>query len=58
MNDYGRAQHSCNHNYCSVCIPELSPDYWRKRAHDAEARNAVLDKENEYLRSQLARFWS
>jgi hypothetical protein len=74
MNDNGAYQHahSCNHNYCSVCIPELSPDYWRKRAHQAEehaealeeharlliSRIGELDKETERLANELSRFWS
>jgi len=48
--------HTCNG--CPKCVPELSADYWRQRAHNAENRIKELANENDALRAQLAKFWS
>ena len=48
--------HTCNG--CPKCVPELSADYWRQRAHNAERRLDELHKENDHLRTQLNRFWT
>ena len=39
---------------CPMCIPELSPDYWRRRAHAAEKRSQELEQENEKLKRLVA----
>lgn len=62
--------HTCNG--CPACIPELSADYWRQRAHQAEehaeayleqtrllnVRIRELGQQVEQLQTQLARFWT
>lgn len=62
--------HTCNG--CPTCIPELSADYWRQRAHQAEehaegyleqtrllnVRIRELGQQVEQLQTQLARFWT
>lgn len=62
--------HTCNG--CPTCIPELSADYWRQRAHQAEeladayldqtrllnVRIRELNQQIEQLQTQLARFWT
>jgi hypothetical protein len=49
--------HTCNGG-CPRCVPELSADYWRQRAHKAEETARQLHNENERLQTQLARFYS
>jgi uncharacterized coiled-coil DUF342 family protein len=34
--------HTCNG--CAACIPELSADYWRERAHKAEHQHATAEE--------------
>ena len=60
--------HTCNG--CGECIPELSPQYWRKRAHQAEEHAEALEehskmlirrceelcREVDHLSAQVARF--
>jgi Na+-translocating ferredoxin:NAD+ oxidoreductase RNF subunit RnfB len=57
---------------CGTCIPELSADYWRQRAHTAEelvealqdnrelliSRITELNRETERLQNELSRFWA
>jgi predicted RNase H-like nuclease (RuvC/YqgF family) len=63
--------HTCT-GACPKCIPELSPEYWRQRAHSAEelvealeehtrlllVRLSELDKEVSRLSNELTRFWA
>jgi len=57
---------------CGECIPELSADYWRRRAHEAEeiaetlaehsqilvSRITELNRETERLQNELSKFWA
>ena len=42
--------HTCNG--CAKCVPELSADYWRKRAHKAELELAAMQELTEAYKEQ------